>query len=85
MHCPGIEPESQEWESCMIPLHQRCAGCWCMVFGAFFFFLKRDQSARSKRNHDSFSAVESWLCAIPVELLVQTFSGLFRELNLWLT
>ncbi len=20
---PGIEPESQEWESCMIPLHQR--------------------------------------------------------------
>ncbi len=20
---PGIEPRSQEWESCMIPLHQR--------------------------------------------------------------
>ena len=28
MHCPGIEPESQEWESCMIPLHQQCA--WTM-------------------------------------------------------
>ena len=27
---PGIEPGSQEWESCMIPLHQRrlCNG-WC--------------------------------------------------------
>ena len=24
MHCSGIEPESQEWESCMIPLHQQC-------------------------------------------------------------
>ena len=24
LHCPGIEPESQEWESCMIPLHQQC-------------------------------------------------------------
>ena len=24
MHCPGIEPGSQEWESCMIPLHQQC-------------------------------------------------------------
>ena len=24
LHCPGIEPGSQEWESCMIPLHQRC-------------------------------------------------------------
>ena len=23
MRCPGIEPESQEWESCMIPLHQQ--------------------------------------------------------------
>ena len=23
MHRPGIEPGSQEWESCMIPLHQR--------------------------------------------------------------
>ncbi|GFU68660.1 hypothetical protein TNCV_308751 [Trichonephila clavipes] len=23
MRRPGIEPESQEWESCMIPLHQR--------------------------------------------------------------
>ena len=23
LHCPGIEPGSQEWESCMIPLHQR--------------------------------------------------------------
>ena len=21
VHCPGIEPGSQEWESCMIPLH----------------------------------------------------------------
>ena len=25
VHCPGIEPGSQEWESCMIPLHQQCA------------------------------------------------------------
>ena len=25
MRRPGIEPESQEWESCMIPLHHRCA------------------------------------------------------------
>ena len=24
LHRPGIEPGSQEWESCMIPLHQRC-------------------------------------------------------------
>lgn len=24
LHCPGIEPGSQEWESCMIPLHQQC-------------------------------------------------------------
>ena len=24
VHCPGIEPGSQEWESCMIPLHQQC-------------------------------------------------------------
>ena len=24
---PGIEPGSQEWESCMIPLHQRRALC----------------------------------------------------------
>ena len=24
MHEPGIEPESQEWESCMIPLHHSC-------------------------------------------------------------
>lgn len=24
MHRPGIEPGSQEWESCMLPLHQRC-------------------------------------------------------------
>ena len=24
MHCPGIQPGSQEWESCMIPLHQQC-------------------------------------------------------------
>ena len=24
MHCLGIEPRSQEWESCMIPLHQQC-------------------------------------------------------------
>ena len=23
MRRPGIEPGSQEWESCMIPLHQR--------------------------------------------------------------
>ena len=23
MHRPGIEPESREWESRMIPLHQR--------------------------------------------------------------
>ena len=23
LHRPGIEPGSQEWESCMIPLHQR--------------------------------------------------------------
>ena len=23
VRCPGIEPGSQEWESCMIPLHQR--------------------------------------------------------------
>ena len=23
MRCPGIEPGSQEWESCMIPLHQQ--------------------------------------------------------------
>lgn len=21
VHCPGIEPGSQEWESCMMPLH----------------------------------------------------------------
>ena len=26
MRRPGIEPGSQEWESCMIPLHQRRAG-----------------------------------------------------------
>ena len=26
VHCPGIEPGSQEWESCMIPLHQQCFG-----------------------------------------------------------
>ncbi len=25
VHCPGIVPGSQEWESCMIPLHQQCA------------------------------------------------------------
>ena len=25
LHCPGIEPGSQEWESCMIPLHQQCS------------------------------------------------------------
>jgi hypothetical protein len=25
MHRPGIEPGSQEWESRMIPLHQRCS------------------------------------------------------------
>ena len=25
MHRPGIEPESQEWEARMIPLHQRCS------------------------------------------------------------
>lgn len=24
MHRPGIEPGSREWESRMIPLHQRC-------------------------------------------------------------
>ena len=23
VRCPGIEPGSQEWESCMIPLHQQ--------------------------------------------------------------
>ena len=23
LRCPGIEPGSQEWESCMIPLHQQ--------------------------------------------------------------
>ncbi|CAK7297911.1 hypothetical protein VULLAG_LOCUS6482 [Vulpes lagopus] len=26
---PGIEPGSQEWESCMIPLHQR--RCWALA------------------------------------------------------
>ena len=24
LHRPGIEPGSKEWESSMIPLHQRC-------------------------------------------------------------
>ena len=44
LHCPGIEPGSQEWESCMIPLHQQCRRSggdsicyivyWC-VLGSF--------------------------------------------------
>ena len=32
MRRPGIEPGSQEWESCMIPLHQRRT-LW--AFGCF--------------------------------------------------
>ena len=28
MRCPGIEPGSQEWESCMIPLHQQRNPVW---------------------------------------------------------
>ena len=28
MHCLGIEPRSQEWESWMIPLHQQCFLTW---------------------------------------------------------
>ncbi len=27
LRLPGIEPGSQEWESCMIPLHQRRSRC----------------------------------------------------------
>ena len=31
VHCPGIEPGSQEWESCMIPLHQQCHGSFVSI------------------------------------------------------
>ena len=29
---PGIEPGSQEWESCMIPLHQRRSCTWKIYY-----------------------------------------------------
>lgn len=37
MRRPGIEPGSQEWESCMIPLHQRRSVDGRLVnFGSLF-------------------------------------------------
>lgn len=33
LHCPGIEPGSQEWESCMIPLHQQCRCTFYFTLG----------------------------------------------------
>ena len=37
LHCPGIEPGSQEWESCMIPLHQQCRR-WPRVFISYTIY-----------------------------------------------
>ena len=39
MRRPGIEPGSQEWESCMIPLHQR--RCVCNTVNYIYSVLAR--------------------------------------------
>ena len=37
LHCPGIEPEAQEWESRMLPLHQQC---WLTKQGTISYILQ---------------------------------------------
>ena len=37
LHCPEIEPEAQEWESSMLPLHQQC---WLTKHGPINYILK---------------------------------------------
>ena len=37
LHCPQIEPETQEWESWMLPLHQQC---WLDKQGPICYILK---------------------------------------------
>ncbi|KAE9532174.1 hypothetical protein AGLY_010376 [Aphis glycines] len=46
VHRPGIEPGSQEWESCMIPLHQRCS----RVFPFYFLPYRNRAEIKIKNN-----------------------------------
>ena len=73
---PGIEPGSQEWESCMIPLHQRrllrnnsgCALCQITLLVAAFHSkillpwvsCSTDWASRASRKLLKFSLLLTW-------------------------
>ena len=57
MRRPGIEPGSQEWESCMIPLHQRRLAT-----------SYEEQKLYSANRHKDGSKGEKWLPPVRFEL-----------------